>query len=201
MKRIDCQKCQELLEQKWDGDALNSNDLAAMSDHVEQCSSCKEYQLNMNSVLELSASLKEVELEREVVFSPLVLQPRNTRSFFAGVLATSTVAAVFMLGLFVGGVFNNHQSPVNESQIVRLVIPAANAKQVEIVGDFTNWKNRIALTPAENGMWVGELKVPPGRYKYMIVIDGKVLQPDPAAREVVDDGFGGKNSVLDVGSI
>ena len=130
-----------------------------------------------------------------------MLRPRSSRPFFAGALAASGVAAAFVIGLWLGDSRAPQAPSAPTAQIVRLVVPAATAKRVDVVGDFTGWKERIALTPAESGMWVGELKVPPGRYKYMIVVDDAALQPDPAAKEEVDDGFGGKNSVLDVDSI
>ncbi len=50
-------------------------------------------------------------------------------------------------------------------------------------------------------VWVGQVQVQPGRYNYVIVVDGERMLVDPTAPQVVDDGFGGKNSVLDVGSI
>jgi 1,4-alpha-glucan branching enzyme len=82
---------------------------------------------------------------------------------------------------------------------VRLVVPLPAADSVAVVGDFTSWKNGIPLQRAQDGLWVGDLEVPAGRYRYVLVVDGEHIQPDPAAQQVVDDGFGGKNSVLDLG--
>ena len=85
--------------------------------------------------------------------------------------------------------------------LVRLVIPAPRARTVEVMGDFTSWEKTVGLEPIGNGLWAGDIEVPAGRYRYVIIIDGKEMRPDPAARQVVDDGFGGKSSVLDIGRI
>ena len=201
MNRVDCNKCQEILDAEWDGDKVSEADRLASEEHVNGCSACRRYQSEMKLVLDTATTLKDVQYDRPVELSPLVLRPHTSRPFLAGVLATSGVAVAFVIGLFAGGVLKNERTAGPEVQMVRLVVPMAQANRVEVVGDFTGWKNRIALSPTEDGMWVGEVRVAPGRYKYMIVVDDAALQPDPAAREVVDDGFGGKNSVLDVGSI
>jgi hypothetical protein len=201
MNRVDCSKCHEILDAEWDGGEVSEQDRAAREEHMRDCSACRQYQSEMKLVLDTAATLKDVQYERPVELSPLMLRPHTSRPFLAGVLATSGVAVAFVIGLFAGGVLKNEHAAGPEVQMVRLVVPMAQANRVEVVGDFTGWKNRIALNPTEDGMWVGEVRVAPGRYKYMIVVDDAALQPDPAAREVVDDGFGGKNSVLDVGSI
>ena len=90
------------------------------------------------------------------------------------------------------------QSQKTKLTRVRLVVPVLQADTVEIAGDFAGWDKRISLKPIENGLWVGELELPAGRYRYVIVIDGKKMLPDPAAKQIVADGFGGKNSILDI---
>ena len=70
------------------------------------------------------------------------------------------------------------------------------AKQVAVAGDFNDWKpERSPLIQIDNGKWVGDLNVKPGRHEYLFVVDGQWL-PDPNARENVQNPFGGKNSVL-----
>ena len=48
-----------------------------------------------------------------------------------------------------------------------------------------------------DGRWLKELALPPGRYEYRFVVDG-VWTDDPAAAELVDNGFGGRNAILNV---
>jgi hypothetical protein len=72
------------------------------------------------------------------------------------------------------------------------------AKQVFVAGSFNDWKpEQSPLVAAGNGLWTGDLKVTPGRYEYLFVVDGKWL-PDPNAKETVANPFGGQNSVLTV---
>lgn len=72
------------------------------------------------------------------------------------------------------------------------------AKQVCVAGSFNNWKPETApLVPTDNGRWVGDLVIKPGRYEYLFVVDGQWL-PDPKAKESVKNPFGGLNSILGV---
>ncbi|MBL9128244.1 MAG: glycogen-binding domain-containing protein [Verrucomicrobiales bacterium] len=55
------------------------------------------------------------------------------------------------------------------------------------------------MIPVEAGRWIKQLRLPPGRYEYCLVVDGEWM-PDPLAAEHVPNPFGGFNSVLHVGS-
>ena len=71
------------------------------------------------------------------------------------------------------------------------------AKSVTISGSFNEWdihKDKL-LGPDKNGVWSGVIPLRAGRYEYLFIVDGKDWHPDPAI-PAVDDGFGGKNSVL-----
>jgi 5'-AMP-activated protein kinase regulatory beta subunit len=50
------------------------------------------------------------------------------------------------------------------------------------------------------GRWVKELVLPPGRYEYLFVVDGR-WQPDPGSAERVANPFGGENGVLVVPAV
>ncbi len=72
------------------------------------------------------------------------------------------------------------------------------AKTVCVAGSFNQWKPETApLVQKGNGLWVGDLAVPPGRHEYLFVVDGQWV-PDPKANETVQNPFGGRNSVLTV---
>jgi Glycogen recognition site of AMP-activated protein kinase len=82
--------------------------------------------------------------------------------------------------------------------LVALTLRAPAAKEVFVAGSFNGWQ--VGATPlrlANSGEWQGELKLTPGRYEYLFVVDGTWL-PDPAAREAAPNPFGGWNSVLSV---
>jgi 1,4-alpha-glucan branching enzyme len=73
---------------------------------------------------------------------------------------------------------------------------APTAKSIMISGSFNAWdihKDRMA-GPDKSGVWNIVITLPEGRYEYLFIVDGNWL-PDPSV-PTVDDGFGGKNSVL-----
>jgi 1,4-alpha-glucan branching enzyme len=93
-----------------------------------------------------------------------------------------------------------HPGPEITSGGVSFTVSAPQARSVAIAGSFNTWNihnNRLS-GPDKNGMWSIVLPLPEGRYEYLFIVDGTKWQPDPAVPEV-DDGFGGKNSVLVIG--
>jgi 1,4-alpha-glucan branching enzyme len=85
-------------------------------------------------------------------------------------------------------------------QGVRFALPAPKAISVAVAGSFNGWDagaHRLA-GPDEHGIWTVTLPLPPGRYEYLFVINGTEWAADPSA-PAVDDGFGGRNSVIVVG--
>jgi len=77
---------------------------------------------------------------------------------------------------------------------VCLEISKPGAQSVAVAGTFNSWQPEQASTTG-NGGWVKELSVGPGRYEYMLVVDGQWM-PDPNAKEFAPNPFGGQNSVL-----
>lgn len=79
---------------------------------------------------------------------------------------------------------------------VSLELIKPDAKHVFVAGSFNEWKpEKTPLEPRGDGRWAGDLAVKPGRHEYLFVVDGQWL-PDPAAKESVQNPFGGRNSVL-----
>ena len=84
--------------------------------------------------------------------------------------------------------------------MVRFMLHAPKASKVALVGDFNDWavdQTQLA-DPDQNGIWSVSVPLSPGRYQYKFVLDGKqwVVEPDAAAYH--PDGFGGKNSLLEI---
>jgi chromosome partitioning protein len=73
------------------------------------------------------------------------------------------------------------------------------AKNVQIAGDFNNWQPQE--TPmqkvGESGVWQTQLKLPAGRYRYRIVVDGQ-WQQDPYNELTEINPFGEYNSVVEI---
>jgi len=73
------------------------------------------------------------------------------------------------------------------------------AESVHIAGDFNNW--HPDKTPMQrvgsSGIWQTKLKLPAGKYRYRLVVDGK-WQQDPYNANIEANPFGGFNSVCHV---
>lgn len=69
-------------------------------------------------------------------------------------------------------------------------------REVSIAGSFNNWDVlRTRMVHAGRGRWVRVLFLPPGRYEYLFVVDGRCVA-DPRATEKAPNVFGCVNSVL-----
>lgn len=82
------------------------------------------------------------------------------------------------------------------AQNLQIEFHDGQAHEVCIAGSFNDW--HPAVTPMlhlSHDRWVKELVLPPGRYEYQFVVDGKWVC-DPAAAEKVPNPFGGFNSVV-----
>ena len=80
------------------------------------------------------------------------------------------------------------------------VQPGEGRMKVGIAGDFNNWNP--ASTPLskhqELGVWQACIDIPPGRYRYRLVVDGQWVK-DPYNPATETNPFGELNSVLEVG--
>ncbi len=136
------------------------------------------------------------------LFAPQILHwnPASALAVLAMLLAF-----VWGIGTFPGGhsltppgslvSIDEQESPV----LVRLILVNAQAQSVSVAGDFNGWTpEKTPLRQTRDGVWAVTLKVLPGRYQYMYVIDGNKWVTDPLAVEYAQDGFGSNNAVLDV---
>jgi len=76
------------------------------------------------------------------------------------------------------------------------------AKEVLVSGNFNNWgsdnKTATLMTdPDGDGIFTVEIDLAPGTYQYKFIVDGD-WKVDPKNPDQVDNGYGGKNSVLTV---
>ena len=70
------------------------------------------------------------------------------------------------------------------------------AKEVKIVGDFTNWET-IPMHKDSYGEWQVMVELMPDKYTYKFVVDGEWIT-DPKNTKLRPDGYGGKISVIEV---
>jgi len=73
------------------------------------------------------------------------------------------------------------------------------ASNVQVAGDFNNWQPEKNLLEkvGESGVWQTKIKLPAGKYRYRLVVDGQ-WQQDPYNGNIEPNPFGGFNSVLEV---
>jgi hypothetical protein len=114
----------------------------------------------------------------------------------------SAVVALLAVGVYLiyphGG--GEISAPVAQGQKiyrVRFSLLRPEAGEVVLVGDFTQW-NHLPLKKDKSGNFRGELNLPEGTYAYGFLVDGEKWVPDPTAHRIVPDGFGGKNSVINL---
>lgn len=75
----------------------------------------------------------------------------------------------------------------------------AGAQSVAIAGTFNRWNTDKVPMRKKDGVWTAVLVLPVGSYEYMFIEDGKRWVTDPLAPLTRDDGFGGRNAVLNLG--
>jgi 1,4-alpha-glucan branching enzyme len=83
-----------------------------------------------------------------------------------------------------------------KKQIFRITGP--EAETVLLVGDFTDWQQRaIPMKKGNDGIWTATVKLPPGTYNYLFIVDGEWCE-DPDCSVRLPNPFGGYNMVRQV---
>jgi len=128
-----------------------------------------------------------------------------TRGARLGQLAVigATAAVFLVLGAFLVGhlpfLEGNPRAAVTPSgNKVLFIMPAIEAQSVTVVGSFNDWEATPLSDENSDGIWTKSISLPPGRYEYAFVIDGRWWGQDPLADEYVRS-FGEYNSVRYVG--
>ena len=86
---------------------------------------------------------------------------------------------------------------LNDAVVFVTLYPRAD--NVQIAGDFNSWQPEKSPMQkvGQSGVWQTELKLPAGKYRYRLVVDGQ-WQQDPYNEITETNPFGGYNSVLEV---
>ena len=78
---------------------------------------------------------------------------------------------------------------------VVFVIEARHAAHVQVMGDFNDWNLDGSEMEPGDGIWKKIVNLPPGRYRYRYIVDGR-WQSDPLNAAVEPSPYGGHNSIL-----
>jgi hypothetical protein len=98
--------------------------------------------------------------------------------------------------------FVNQAAAESGLRYVRLAYVPANPSvdKVTVVGSFNNWDPEATPLQRQDGVWSTVLVLAPGSYEYMFFENGARWVTDPLAVQTTDDGFGGSNAILEVGT-
>ena len=79
------------------------------------------------------------------------------------------------------------------------VQPVNGAAQLAIAADFNNWSPQSTLLSKDDrlGVWQATVRLPPGRYRYRLVVDDQWIT-DPHNAYVESNPFGELNNVLEI---
>jgi len=82
---------------------------------------------------------------------------------------------------------------------ILFVQPVSGSARLGIAGDFNNWNpSATPLTRNDDlGVWQACIRIPPGRYRYRLVVDGQWVQ-DPYNKNTETNPFGELNNILEV---
>lgn len=135
-----------------------------------------------------------------------LLEPRRIRPIWVPALAAAAAVVVWIGGREVGWGAAPAPAPVvgrlaaPDTVFVRFELVAPEARSAAVAGTFNEWSPEgLPMMRNASGTWSVTLPLPVGEHRYQFVIDGGRWQPDPSAHAEVDDGFGGRNSVIVVG--
>ena len=222
MKNCESQNIREYIEDYLEG-RLSAQEAAEIEKHLDSCSDCrKEFKQWQELFQELSSlSLSSAEEQPSSDFTTKIMQRIAREDSLAREswwdkvhhlltlprvsLKWAAALGMALVTLFLG--YNIYFSPVaqycpnNLAEITfSMRADASQVKSIAVVGDFNDWDPTRNLLADENndGIWTVTLKLEPGRYEYMFILDGQKWVPDPSAYRYVSDGFGNKNAVLEI---
>lgn len=91
------------------------------------------------------------------------------------------------------GIRPSHKGP---ELSVTFLYEDESASEVCVAGDFNAWGTRSHCMRKGDKGWTLQVELPPGRYSYVLVVDGRQWLPDPGAMLREENGFGGESSIL-----
>jgi AMP-activated protein kinase-like protein len=139
----------------------------------------------------------QVVRERFLTFRILTVAGACALSFLVGIfLAPQFFRSAPPLSLSIREGVGPHQEKV---YYVRFITRQPGARTVSVAGDFNQW-DELPLTPVDpkKGIFSVEIPLSVGTYNYSFFVDQKKWVVDTSADRIVEDGFGNKNSVINL---
>ncbi len=193
----------EAVVQKWEDEGIVSPpDLDLLQTHCAACPSCSLRYSWLLALLERDAHGRPVASREEppVGFAEDVMRTIRaaTRGKPTPRLAWLGMVAACLILLGGIGLLVQRLLPERPAEVVvHFELDAPGARAVTLVGSFNEWNKTALPMKDENGVWRITIRLKKGTTNtYNFLIDGTKWVPDPASPAQVDDGFGGKSSVL-----
>lgn len=214
---MNCQKIKKLLNSYIDK-TLDADTAQQVEEHLKSCPACREMHLKLKQVVSalnsispqpapadftqnIMAKISQKEIQIQSSFLDQLRKRASIPRFSFRLLGAVAATALLVFFAFTF-IFNTPDTPSICSAEVQFSIRIGDSKAhtVTIAGDFNGWDPQAnALEdPDGDGVWTTTLKLPPGRYEYMFVLDGEKWLPDPNALRYVKDGFGNRNAILEI---
>lgn len=175
-----------------------------LKEHLAGCSICSE---KYQTLEELLNKLRKSNEEQKKINAPENLNEKilnslpeidikeTERTILSPLWKWGAVSAFAFAIIFAVLLVNTSRS---KSFTVTFELYHPTAQTVSVAGDFNNWDPAKTVMRNYKGVWKVNLHLMPGQYQYMFVIDGKIWTADPKAEDFVDDGYGKKNSIVNI---
>jgi len=218
---MNCKKIKNLLQLYIDN-TLTFGEKQLVEEHLEECSACRTELKSLSATVKLIKSLPEVSTlpdftqnimakisqEKIQIQSSWIDRLKKQVSipqFSFRLAGAAAITAIFVFLAFTF-LFNFSGLPGQPGEKVASAyqvevtfnISGIEAQTIAVAGDFNGWNTNANQLedPDRDGIWTGKMKLEPGRYEYMLVVDDGKWVTDPNAKVYANDGFGSKNAVL-----
>jgi hypothetical protein len=214
---MNCQKIKKLLNPYID-QVLDTKSIQQVEERLKSCPTCQEEHLRLKEVVtslnflpqvsppqnlaqSIMAKISQEEIQIQSSWMDHLKRQISFPRLSFRLIGSAAIAALIVFFAFTF-IFNTPDTSLICSAEVQFSLRTGDNKThtVAIAGDFNNWDPQVNILedPEGDGIWTGTLKLEPGRYEYMFVMDGEKWFPDPNALRYVKDGFGNKNAILEI---
>jgi hypothetical protein len=214
---MNCKEVKKLLNPYID-QVLDVESTRQVEEHLKSCPTCQDDYLRLKEMVaslnflpqvsappnltqNIMAKISQKEIQIQSSWIDLLKRQISFPRLSFRLVGSAAIAALIVFFAFTF-IFNKPNTSLICSAEVQfsLKISDGQAHTVAIAGDFNGWNPQANLLEDSegDGIWTGTLKLEPGRYEYMFVLDGEKWFPDPNALRYVKDGFGNKNAILEV---
>jgi len=218
---MNCQKIKKSIN-PYINQTLNQKTTQQVEEHLKSCSACREEYLKLKQVVfalnstspqmvpetftqNIMAKISQEKIQIKSSWMDRLKQQVSIPQFSFRIAGVAAITAVFVFLAFTF-LFNFSELPGQPGEKVAatyqvevtFTISGIKANQIAVAGDFNGWNTSANQLedPDGDGIWTGKMKLEPGRYEYMLVVDDGKWVTDPNAKVYANDGFGSKNAVL-----